>query len=126
MYVWAGQQDVVRALRRSMSGILHVMLLFFVLLLGFAVVAVQLYSGLYSSCNDGAVGVGEIDCVGNFLSDSGVLMPRVWARPNAHFDDVLAALPALLQVLSFQSTCPLPGHHLVGEYRHPLDADQRV
>ena len=52
----------------------------------FGIIAVRLFGARLYACNDDSV-AGRWDCVGSFLID-GSLQPRVWAQPDASFDNV--------------------------------------
>jgi len=54
----------------------------------FAILAVRLFGDLLFSCNDPGVVTGREDCFGNFVAAGGILMPRVWDRPDYNFDSL--------------------------------------
>lgn len=41
------------------------------------------------------------ECIGSFLSDSGIWMPRVWDKPNYNFDSFGKVSPALMHEIGF-------------------------
>jgi hypothetical protein len=41
------------------------------------------------------------ECIGSFLADSGIWMPRVWDKPNYNFDSFGKVSSALMHEMSF-------------------------
>ena len=68
-----------------------------VVFLNFGIIAVRLFGSKLYSCNDPSVR-GRWDCVGTFTSN-GLLLPRVWAQPDATFDDLGQVSPSCACVL---------------------------
>ena len=54
----------------------------------FALLAIRLFGDKLYSCNDGAITTGRQDCIGNFYNGAGILMPRVWDKPDYNFDSL--------------------------------------
>ncbi len=54
----------------------------------FAILAVRLFGNLLYSCNDPDIVSGRQDCFGTFVTESGILMPRVWDRPDYNYDSL--------------------------------------
>lgn len=54
----------------------------------FAILAVRLFGNLLYSCNDPGIVSGRQDCFGTFVTESGILMPRVWDRPDYNYDSL--------------------------------------
>jgi len=83
----------------------------------FAIVALRFMGGKFYSCNDGAA-FTRADCIGSFLANSGVWMPRVWDKPNYNFDGFGKARQHLSAVAKVTVPCSLPrqfscwGRHL--------------
>jgi len=59
---------------------LNVTILLVMFVFIFAILGVQLFSGLMYRCNDSTV-PGVEECVGAFIDDTGVEVDRVWSRP---------------------------------------------
>lgn len=72
----------------------------------FAVLGLQLFSGLFYSCNDGSV-AGVVDCTGLFMNAMGEEIPRVWSRPFINFDSFGSSLMALFVVSTLDSYQPI-------------------
>eukprot|EP01062_Namystynia_karyoxenos_P056264 TRINITY_DN47234_c0_g1_i1.p1 TRINITY_DN47234_c0_g1~~TRINITY_DN47234_c0_g1_i1.p1 ORF type:complete len:1692 (+),score=600.34 TRINITY_DN47234_c0_g1_i1:206-5281(+) len=68
----------------------------------FGVFAVGQFGGRLHYCNDGSR-TGQIDCVGTFVNDYGVRVPRAWLVPHQNFDDVGRATQTLIEIASLAS-----------------------
>ena len=67
----------------------HFLLAAFALFVIFAILAIRLFGNKLYACNDSSITTGREDCFGNFVApDSGILMPRVWDRPDYNFDSL--------------------------------------
>lgn len=73
---------------------LNVTILLVMFVFIFAILGVQLFSGLMYRCNDSTV-PGVEECVGAFIDDTGVEVDRVWSRPFHNFDSLGRALLTL-------------------------------
>lgn len=73
---------------------LNVTLLLVMFVCIFAILGVQLFSGLMYGCNDGTVS-GVEECSGTFIDDTGVEIMRIWSRPFHNFDNLGRALLTL-------------------------------
>lgn len=54
----------------------------------FAILAVRLFGNLLFLCNDPGIFTGRQDCYGTYVAAGGILMPRVWGRPDYNFDSL--------------------------------------
>jgi voltage-dependent calcium channel len=63
----------------------NVCLLLLLVIFVSAVLGLQLFSGLFYSCNDGSV-AGVEECTGFFTDATGAQITRVWSRPFYNFD----------------------------------------
>lgn len=67
----------------------HHLLAAFALFVIFAILAIRLFGNKLYACNDSSITTGREDCFGSFVAlDSGILMPRVWDRPDYNFDSL--------------------------------------
>eukprot|EP00003_Mantamonas_plastica_P025771 TRINITY_DN5128_c0_g1_i1.p1 TRINITY_DN5128_c0_g1~~TRINITY_DN5128_c0_g1_i1.p1 ORF type:complete len:562 (+),score=206.03 TRINITY_DN5128_c0_g1_i1:150-1688(+) len=96
-----GMKDIINSLIESRRDIFNVVMLWVCFLTIFAILGINLFSGLYYRCSDPAV-IGKSDCVGTFTSELGILVPRVWANPPYSFDDFPSAMLTLFEVSSLE------------------------
>lgn len=73
---------------------LNVTLLLVMFVCIFAILGVQLFSGLMYRCNDETVS-GVQECTGTYENEFGVETARVWSRPFHNFDNLGRALLTL-------------------------------
>lgn len=73
---------------------LNVTLLLIMFVCIFAILGVQLFSGLMYRCNDDTVS-GVEECIGTYEDEFGVETVRVWSRPFHNFDNLGRALLTL-------------------------------
>ena len=60
-----------------------------------------LFMGLFYSCDDDVAHKAE--CIGDFVAENGILKPRVWSNPTYHFDNILAAVGTLFEVITLDN-----------------------
>ena len=71
----------------------------FALFVIFAILAIRLFGNKLYACNDSSITTGREDCFGSFIApNTGILMPRVWDRPDYNFDSL--GKVSLMQVLT--------------------------
>ncbi|KAG0370046.1 calcium channel protein, partial [Gamsiella multidivaricata] len=72
------------------------------ILVPFAIYGMRLFAGLFFSCNDSSEGILSVDdCVGTFVTEDNVTMPRVWSNPHVYsFDNFWASFLILFEIVS--------------------------
>ncbi|KAF9324648.1 calcium channel protein [Podila minutissima] len=77
-------------------------LLSITLIIPFAIYGMRMFSGLFFSCNDDSDTVRSIyDCVGNYNTSDGLLVPRVWSNPHEYsFNNFGASFLILFEIVS--------------------------
>jgi hypothetical protein len=65
----------------------HVCELMLLVIFSSAVLGLELFSGVFYSCNDKTV-AGVKDCIGSFTDAEGAQIARVWSRPFYNFDSI--------------------------------------
>ena len=108
-----GLKTIIEALVACRKPIFYATLFLLIVCAVFAVWAMALFKKLFYSCSDksfdGLKGQGEFDCVSSAIRSNGILMPRVWDRPQtgAHFDTFDSAVLTLMRVLTLSWCVPL-------------------
>ncbi|XP_041126480.1 sodium channel protein 60E-like [Polyodon spathula] len=100
---WEGMRLVVNALISSIPSISNVMLVCLVFWLIFGIIGVQIYGGKFFQCVDSNGIRLPVDIVNNYTDckaneDKGY----EWKNEAIHFDNIMAAYLALLQVSTFE------------------------
>ncbi|XP_058856638.1 sodium channel protein type 3 subunit alpha-like isoform X2 [Acipenser ruthenus] len=100
---WEGMRLVVNALITSIPSISNVMLVCLVFWLIFGIIGVQIYGGKFFHCVDSDGIRLPIDIVNNY-SDCKANENKgyEWKNEAIHFDNIMAAYLALLQVSTFE------------------------
>ncbi|XP_041091858.1 sodium channel protein type 10 subunit alpha-like [Polyodon spathula] len=100
---WEGMRLVVNALISSIPSISNVMLVCLVFWLIFGIIGVQIYGGKFFQCVDSNGIRLPIDIVNNY-SDCKANENKgyEWKNEAIHFDNIMAAYLALLQVSTFE------------------------
>ncbi|KAF9296993.1 calcium channel protein [Mortierella antarctica] len=77
-------------------------LLSITLIIPFAIYGMRMFSGLFFSCNDDSDTVRSIyDCIGNYNTSDGLLVPRVWSNPHEYsFNNFGASFLILFEIVS--------------------------
>ncbi|KAF8072369.1 NaCP60E [Scenedesmus sp. PABB004] len=75
----------------AMGNVSIVVALFFLI---FAILGVQLFHGMFYSCNDASV-AGQAECVGSFVDDAGQEVARRWSNQPYNFDNLGMAMVSL-------------------------------
>ncbi|KAG0090940.1 calcium channel protein [Podila epicladia] len=77
-------------------------LLSITLIIPFAIYGMRMFSGLFFSCNDDSDAIHSIyDCVGNYNTTDGLLVPRVWSNPHEYsFNNFGASFLILFEIVS--------------------------
>ncbi|KAG0025903.1 calcium channel protein [Podila clonocystis] len=77
-------------------------LLSITLIIPFAIYGMRMFSGLFFSCNDDSDAIHSIyDCVGNYNTSDGLLVPRVWSNPHEYsFNNFGASFLILFEIVS--------------------------
>jgi hypothetical protein len=94
-------QQLINSIVFSVSSMLNVTLLLLVCVIIFAILGVQLFSGLFYRCNDGTV-AGVEECIGSFINSVGEEVPRVWLNGFYNFDSLFRALLSLFVVSTLE------------------------
>lgn len=89
-----GLRNIISLIINSLASMLNVTLLLVMFVCIFAILGVQLFSGLMYSCNDESVS-GVEECTGTYLDESGAEVPRIWSRLFHNFDNLGRALLTL-------------------------------
>ena len=90
-------QVIIDALFRSLPGVGYIVVLLLLFFMVFGILGLNLFSGLFYSCNDATV-PNKAACVGTFVGAGGILKPRVWSNPPYSFDSIGEAFLALFEV----------------------------
>ena len=103
-------RNVINTVIGSLPSVAYVVLLYLVVCLIFAVIALQLFMGKMNYCND-ASSIGFQDCIGvitasfdNSSDSPDILMPRAWLQYTSNFDDAIQGMIALFRVTTLQWT----------------------
>jgi len=124
-------RQMFSAIQSAMPTILVVALLSLFCMFLFAIFGMTNFSGKFYFCNDGSR-AGRVDCLGTYLIElkSGVgqdptwaqegatarlcdglpckhAVPRVWANPFYHFDDIFSALFACFTITAIEGWCDI-------------------
>jgi len=91
---------VFTALQLSAPAILNVMFLGIFLIFLFSVMGLNIFMGLFWSCNDDQPDKNA--CVGTFEGDGGFPAPVVWSNPHYHFDNIFGGILTLIEVSSLE------------------------
>lgn len=92
----------VLTLQKSAKEIGNAILVVFVFLALWGVVAVQLFGGQLWSCSDTSM-TTHLTCVGNFTGpNAAVSTPRQWVNAHQNFDDIGASLLTLFEVMTLE------------------------
>ncbi|KAG0020009.1 calcium channel protein [Podila clonocystis] len=77
-------------------------LLSITLIIPFAIYGMRMFSGLFFSCNDDSDTIHSIyDCVGNYNTSDGLLVPRVWSNPHEYsFNNFGTSFLILFEIVS--------------------------
>lgn len=89
-----GLRNIISLIIHSLASMLNVTLLLCMFVGIFAILGVQLFSGLMYRCNDPTVS-GEEECTGTYFDETSAEVPRVWNRPFLNFDHLGRALLTL-------------------------------
>ncbi|KAJ8395885.1 hypothetical protein AAFF_G00027680 [Aldrovandia affinis] len=84
----------------SLKNVLNILIVYFLFMFIFAVIAVQLFKGKFFFCTDESKGLQK-DCRGQFLNynkDGVSAQPREWKKYDFHYDNVLWAFLTLFTV----------------------------
>ncbi|QDZ20321.1 voltage-gated calcium/sodium channel protein [Chloropicon primus] len=114
----------LRELAVYLGGTFKVIMLLFglatLIFLMFSMIAVKYFGGKFSYCNDQEV-YGRVDCVGSFIDDSGVLIPRTWVLPEHNFDWVGKGVLTLFEIATLDEWLDVmyAGQDIVGTDRQP-------
>lgn len=91
----------IQGLRILVSTMLHTMpavgsMFGFILVIYFifATIGIQMFKNRFASCTDLSV-MNRAQCVGTFVNEVGLRVPRVWMNPSLHFDYFGAAMLSL-------------------------------
>lgn len=77
-------------------------LLSITLIIPFAIYGMRMFSGLFFFCNDDSDAINSIyDCIGNYNTSDGLLVPRVWSNPHVYsFNNFGASFLILFEIVS--------------------------
>ncbi|KAF9390345.1 calcium channel protein [Podila verticillata] len=77
-------------------------LLSITLIIPFAIYGMRMFSGLFFFCNDDSDAIHSIyDCIGNYNTSDGLLVPRVWSNPHVYsFNNFGASFLILFEIVS--------------------------
>jgi Ion transport protein len=99
-------QKLITSILSSISSMLNVTLILMMAALIFAILGVQLYSGLFYFCNDNSV-ANVNECQGKFMLPDGSMEDRQWLRPFYNFDNLGQALLSLFVTMTLDGWCAL-------------------
>jgi hypothetical protein len=98
----ANMQQIINSMFFSVASMFHVTVVILILFVMFGILGLQLFSGLFYSCNDTSVRSSQ-ECVGTFLpSESSVPIARSWDNAVYNFDSLPKALLALFVVSTLE------------------------
>lgn len=90
-------QQLINSMVFSVSSVLNVTFLLMICVVIFAILGVQLFSGLFFKCNDKSVS-GVEECVGTYFDEAGDEVDRRWFNSFYTFDSLPEALVSLFVV----------------------------
>ena len=92
-----GLKVLIDSLLDSISALSAIFAVAMIVFVGYAILGVRVFKGLFFQCNN-SVGVSGVDtCVGTF-TDDGAVRERAWLNAYNNFDDVGSALFTLFTV----------------------------
>jgi hypothetical protein len=100
-------QQIINSMAQSMASMFNVTVLLLIVFVMFAVLGMQLFSGLFWECTDPSVG-HRSECVGTFVPLGGAEpVPREWQNNIYTFDSLPSALLTLFVVSTLEGYSPI-------------------
>jgi hypothetical protein len=96
-----GLRTLIDALIMTLQPVAYVFVVFLTIMLCFSTVGMGMFGHKMYRCTDqvfAAFPGGKSECMGSFVSDSGIIYPRAWIRPPHNFDTLAGAMDTLFRV----------------------------
>lgn len=94
-------KQVVNSLFKSIPTLANIAMVLVIFWLIFGILGVQMFSGMFFSCNDGDA-LGVLDCCGAMVDDTGQLVEREWTNTNYGFDHIGQSVMTLFEVSTLE------------------------